>query len=224
MARVVRTRTTAGPWPRAQSLHRDRDLPRRHHRRADAARVGSAVSCRGDGDGAGFFGMEGCHCAAIRRRTAVGGPGNIGVTGLRNAPGVGESVFPDGREPDVDVVTRVRSRGPAVVRVRERHALSTVGCLAVGSRRCRASGKGRGQGHGEQLLDHDRVTRFADTGHGHSSHPVLRQAPPGPTTPYLGAGNWSCTSRCSCSLCVFASKRDVLLSIGCGGQRSAEPA
>ncbi|MGW7425732.1 phosphoadenosine phosphosulfate reductase [Streptomyces sp. NPDC054813] len=29
-----------------------------------------------------------------------------------------------------------------------------------------------------------------------------------------GAGDWSGTSRCSCSLCVFASKRDVLLSIG----------
>lgn len=29
-----------------------------------------------------------------------------------------------------------------------------------------------------------------------------------------GAGAWSGTSRCSCSLCVFASKGDVLLSIG----------
>ena len=29
-----------------------------------------------------------------------------------------------------------------------------------------------------------------------------------------GAGDWSGTSRCSCSLCVFASKGDVLLSIG----------
>ncbi|MCX5251931.1 phosphoadenosine phosphosulfate reductase [Streptomyces sp. NBC_00201] len=29
-----------------------------------------------------------------------------------------------------------------------------------------------------------------------------------------GAGDWSGTSRCSCSLCVFASKHDVLLSIG----------
>ncbi|MFM9499748.1 phosphoadenosine phosphosulfate reductase [Streptomyces galilaeus] len=29
-----------------------------------------------------------------------------------------------------------------------------------------------------------------------------------------GAGDWSGTSRCSCSLCVFASKRDVLLSVG----------
>ncbi|MGW4516420.1 hypothetical protein ACWEO4_31530 [Streptomyces sp. NPDC004393] len=29
-----------------------------------------------------------------------------------------------------------------------------------------------------------------------------------------GAGDWAGTSRCSCSLCVFASKGDVLLSIG----------
>ncbi|MEU6323424.1 phosphoadenosine phosphosulfate reductase [Streptomyces sp. NPDC047009] len=30
----------------------------------------------------------------------------------------------------------------------------------------------------------------------------------------LGAGDWSGTSRCSCSLCVFAARTDVLLSIG----------
>ncbi|MGW0314083.1 phosphoadenosine phosphosulfate reductase [Streptomyces flavidovirens] len=29
-----------------------------------------------------------------------------------------------------------------------------------------------------------------------------------------GAGDWSGTSRCSCSLCVFASRRDLLLSVG----------
>ncbi|MEU9395784.1 phosphoadenosine phosphosulfate reductase [Streptomyces sp. NPDC048324] len=29
-----------------------------------------------------------------------------------------------------------------------------------------------------------------------------------------GAGDWAGTSRCSCSLCVFASRHDVLLSIG----------
>lgn len=29
-----------------------------------------------------------------------------------------------------------------------------------------------------------------------------------------GAGDWSGTSRCSCSLCVFASRHDVLLSVG----------
>ncbi|MGW1193684.1 phosphoadenosine phosphosulfate reductase [Streptomyces sp. NPDC002559] len=29
-----------------------------------------------------------------------------------------------------------------------------------------------------------------------------------------GAGDWAGTSRCSCSLCVFASRRDVLLSLG----------
>ncbi|MFF2517661.1 hypothetical protein [Streptomyces sp. NPDC058086] len=29
-----------------------------------------------------------------------------------------------------------------------------------------------------------------------------------------GAGDWAGTSRCSCSLCVFASRADVLLSVG----------
>ncbi|MGW2563413.1 phosphoadenosine phosphosulfate reductase [Streptomyces sp. NPDC001514] len=29
-----------------------------------------------------------------------------------------------------------------------------------------------------------------------------------------GAGDWAGTSRCSCSLCVFASRHDVLLSVG----------
>ncbi|MFD7275319.1 phosphoadenosine phosphosulfate reductase, partial [Streptomyces mirabilis] len=29
-----------------------------------------------------------------------------------------------------------------------------------------------------------------------------------------GAGEWAGTSRCSCSLCVFASRTDVLLSVG----------
>lgn len=31
---------------------------------------------------------------------------------------------------------------------------------------------------------------------------------------YPGAGDWAGTSRCSCSFCVFASRRDLLLSVG----------
>ncbi|WP_426567398.1 hypothetical protein [Streptomyces canus] len=32
--------------------------------------------------------------------------------------------------------------------------------------------------------------------------------------PVPGASDWAGTSRCSCSLCVFASRHDVLLSVG----------
>jgi hypothetical protein len=52
------------------------------------------------------------------------------------------------------------------------------------------------------------------------STPAVREWHTSAPVPYCwtydsvpGAGDWSGTSRCSCSLCVFASRRDVLLSL-----------